>query len=359
MSSAGFFITLFDRDTLKLYLNKGVYGFHMPPVYNAVPNRSKHYAALADYGCSRSDTHIFFFLKREIIYGGQIIGSKKYGSFYLNGSYSPLCRKANATLFWNESNRECYLSTARKGIFTRPNVKKENRDSENKDSEVCQPYILMFKDRLGFSGNTISSDQLYFNIGKYPFPLPTNSISGMGFCTMTPFETNTALELLKKESIKKYEFSKYDEAKILKTPTPYNPKYDVKKIQEVVSESHMEASVLSNPYLLNENLRPDSETTLCRQVPVSPFKPFQMDRADICYYKESFYDGALPYMVIELKNKKAGKAECEQVQRYLKWLNKCAPDDSKNINIYLLAPDFKRTAEISPEFEKQIHLEKI
>ncbi|MEA3223362.1 MAG: hypothetical protein U9P49_09400, partial [Thermodesulfobacteriota bacterium] len=214
MSSAGFFITLFDRDTLKLYLNKRVYGFHMPPVYGEVSNRSRHYAALADYGCSRRDTHIFFFLKREIIYGGQVIGSEKYGSFYLNGRYSPLCRNANATLFWDESNRNCYSSTARKGIFTRPDVK-------NNNSEVCQPYILMFKDRLGLSGKTISSYQLYFNIGKYPFPLPTNSISGMSFCTMTPFETNMALELLKNESIKRYEFSNYDEVETVGTPTPY------------------------------------------------------------------------------------------------------------------------------------------
>ena len=352
MSSAGFFITLFDRDTLKLYLNKGVYGFHMPPVYGEVSNRSRHYAALADYGCSRNDAHIFFFLKREIIYGGQVIGSEKYGSFYLNGRYSPLCRSANATLFWDESNRDCYLSTTRKGIFTRPNVK-------NNDSEVCQPYILMFKDRLGLSGNTISSDQLYFNIGKYPFPLPTNSISDMSFCTMTPFETNMTLELLKNESIGRYEFSDYNEVEISGKQISYHPKYDVKNIQEVVSESHMEASVLSNPHLLNEKLRPDSETTLCRQVPISPFEPFQMDRADICYYKESFCDGALPYMVIELKNKNAGKAECEQAQRYLEWLKKCTPDDSKNINIYLLAPGFKRTANISPRLANQIHLEKI
>ncbi|MEA1935229.1 MAG: hypothetical protein U9M96_00190, partial [Thermodesulfobacteriota bacterium] len=179
------------------------------------------------------------------------------------------------------------------------------------------------------------------------------------FCTMTPFETNMALELLKNESIKRYEFSNYDEVETVGTPTPYHPTYDVGSISEVVNESHMEASVLSNPNLINEKLRPDRDTSLCRQVPISPFKPYQMDRADICYYKESFYDGALPYKVIELKNKKAGKAECEQTEGYLKWLKKCAPDDSKNINIHLLAPDFKKTAKVSPEFRNQIHLETI
>jgi len=350
MSSAGFFITLFDRETLKLYLNRGIYGFHMPPVFGQVSTRSRHYAALADYGCARKDTHVFFFLKREIIYGGQITGSKEYGSFYLNGKYSPLGRNAMATLFWDESNRDCYSSTERKGIFTRPNIN---------NNEVCQPYILFFKDRLGLAGNTIASDQLYFNIGKYPFPLPTNSIAGMSFCTMTPFETNIALELLQNESIKTYEYGDYDEVKIIGSPMPYHPRYDIGSLDEVVSESNMEAAVLSNPYLLREELRPDRETTLCRQVPISPFKPFQMDRADICYYKESFFRGALPYIVIELKNKNAGRTECEQTERYLKWLKKCVPDDSENINIYLLAPGFKRTAGISREFSNQIYLIKI
>jgi len=350
MSISGFFITLFDRETLKLYLNKGIYGFHMPPIFSEVPSRSQHYSALADYGCAREGAHIFFFLKREIIYGGQVIGSGEYGSFYLNGSYSPLCRNAMATLFWDESYRDCYSSTEREGIFTRPEIN---------DSEVCQPYIFLFKDRLGLAGKTISSDQLYFNIGKYPFPLPTNSIAGMSFCTMTPFETKIALELVQNESIKKYDYSHYNEVDIIGSPTPYHPRYDMGSLDEVVSESHMEASVLSNPYLLREELRPDRGTTLCRQVPISPFKPFQMDRADICYYKESFFRGALPYMVIELKMNAAGKAECEQTERYLKWLKKCAPDESECVNIFLLAPGFKRTAIISHEFRNQIHLVEI
>jgi len=350
MSTSGFFITLFDRETLKLYLNKGIYGFHMPPIYGEVPLRSKHYAALADYGCAREGTHVFFFLKREIIYGGQIIGSKEYGSFYLNGIYSPLGRNAKAELFWDESFRTCYSRTEQEGIFVRPNIN---------ETKVCQPYILLFEDKLGLAGKVISSDQLYFNIGKYPFPLPTNSISGMGFCTMTPFETNIALELLQKESIKSYEFRNYDEVDITGDKTPYHPRYDIKNLNEAINESHLEASVLSNPYLLKEELRPDRDTTLCRQVPISPFKPFQMDRADICYYKDSFSKGALPFIIIELKNKSAGRAECEQTERYLKWLKKCAPDESKNIDIYLIAPGFKRTASVSREFRNQIHLEEI
>ena len=346
MNSSGFFITLFDKDTLRLYLNKGIYGFHMAPVYGDVPSRSRHYPALADYCCSRKDTHVFFFLKREIIYGGQVIGSEKIGSFFLNGKYSPLGRAANASIFWNESERACYSKTEKEGIFTRPNIN---------DNEVCQPYILLFQDKLGLAGRAILSDQLYFNIGKYPFPLPTNSISDMSFCTMTPFETKEALELLEKESMKRYEFSSYEEISIKAKPTLYLPKYEEKSAPSNITESYLEACILANPYSLKKELRPDKDTVICRQVPISPIKPFQMDRADICFYKESFLSGTLPYLVIELKKENVGKKECEQVERYLRWLMKCSPRESENFRIYLLAPGLKRTASISREFRKQIH----
>src|SRR5438309_958961 len=121
MPLSGFFITLFDVETLALYLDKGVYGFHMPPAQMIGP-RSRHYQALADYACGRSDTHVFFFLKRHIVYGGQISGSSDYGAFYLNGQNSPLGLKAHAPLVWDESSRERYKASEQAGIFTRPTL---------------------------------------------------------------------------------------------------------------------------------------------------------------------------------------------------------------------------------------------
>lgn len=245
MALSGLFVTLFDKDTLKLYLNKGIYGMHMRPIYAEVPGRSQHYAALADYGCSREGTHVFFFLKREIIYGGQIIGNKDYGSFYLNGIYSPLGRKTNAEVFWDESDRSCYKKTGKEGIFIRPEID---------ENEVCQPYIILFEDNLGFKGNAISSDQLYFELGKFPFPLPTNSISGMGFCTMTPGETRIALDLIENSCKKKYEYSEVESIHIKNCRTIYQPNFDVRNLMECQTESHLEASVVSNPSLLPHEL---------------------------------------------------------------------------------------------------------
>ena len=62
MTISGVFIALYDQETLKLYLEKGIYGFLMSPENQESP-RSKHYNALADYSCLRKGQHVFFFLK--------------------------------------------------------------------------------------------------------------------------------------------------------------------------------------------------------------------------------------------------------------------------------------------------------
>ena len=50
------------------------------------------------------------------------------------------------------------------------------------------------------TGKYIVSDDLYFELGKYPYPLPSNSMQGMGFCTLTPGEVSTILKLIDKSS---------------------------------------------------------------------------------------------------------------------------------------------------------------
>ena len=350
MPSSGLFVTLYDENTLNLYLNKGVYGFLMPPILGEFSPRSRHYAALADYACAREGTHVLFFLKRKIVYGGQIIGSKSFGSFYLNGPYSPMGRKAKAKIHWDESRRELYQGTEQPGIFEVPEVGRR-----------CQPYLILFKDKTNLKGQTITSDQLYFRLGRYSYPLPSNSISGMGFCTLTPGETDIALSLLKKESSSRFSGRTSEKIDTEGSPLPFDPKYGILSLKEAFSESlfineaHVEASILANPSLLPEELRP-KEATICRQVPVSPFKPFQMDRADVCYFREdSIRDGTVPNVVIELKNKRAGKNAAEQITRYLKWFYIVLGEDAARILVYLLAPSFAITGRSIPrEYRSQV-----
>lgn len=228
MPDSGLFVTLFDEQTLRLYLARGVYGFHMR-LEQKVSRYSRHYAALADYACARRGTHIFFFLKRHIVYGGQVIGSSDHGAFYLNGPYSPLGHRAKAELVWDESKRSRYRQTTRKGIFTRPLVNK---------IPISQPYLLLFEDALELKGKSIVSDELYFELGEFPYPLPTNSITGMGFCTMTPAEVTKTLRLLRERPDKPFETSTDETIELSGKPLPFSP-------QRGISNSDQNAHILN------------------------------------------------------------------------------------------------------------------
>lgn len=345
--SSGFFVVLYDEDTLKLYLDRGIYGFLMKPEYDKIGRYSRHYAALADYSCGRRGTHVFFFLKRRIHYGGQLMGSDKYGCFYLNGSLSPMGIKSDAKLCWNESTRGRYKATNRPGVFM----------VTTKDGleERCQPYLIRFKDEIGLLGKNILSDDYYYELGKFGHPLPSNTIQGMSFCTLTPGECEILLELLQKSSSPRSSKSS-EEIDLTEEPISYKPEYGISKLSEADNESHIEAALAANPDLLPHFMRPE-KNAICRQVPVSPLKPYQMDRADICYYAiDQIESGTLPNTVIELKNDRAAGNEVNQVVRYVKWLKRVAPSDYKKIKLYLFAPDFSEAAKrsVPTEFKPQI-----
>lgn len=325
--SGGLFITLYDDKALALYLKYGIYGFLMPPVMTPSPSpHSRHYCILADYACSRKGTYVFFFLKRRIIYGGIVKGNPEIASFYLNGKTSPLGRVANADLFWDESQR--YGPTEHKGVF------------KVKDKDRAQPFILQFEKDNTITGNQISSDDLYFELGKYPYPLPSNTIQGMGFCTLTPGESSIAYKLLSQSNNK---FSVISEENMIigqhqqlfdSAYLPNNNAYQ--------NEAHIEFSLLADIAPIR-HLFPKDDYILCRQVPISPFKPANMDRADICLYGLSnrLGEGTIPNIIIELKRDQANFNAYNQVVRYLRWLEKITSDEGfAKIQAYIIAPDF-------------------
>jgi hypothetical protein len=337
----GLFITLYDERTLSLYLKYGIYGFLMPPVLTPRPSsRSRHYHALADYACSREGTHIFFFLKRKIIYGGTVKGNTNIASFYLNGKTSPLGRTANAELFWDESIR--YTPTDQDGIF----VVRDNKRS--------QPFILQFNKISDLTGKQISSDDLYFELGKYPYPLPSNTIQGMSFCTLTPGETQTSLDLVRRSE--KYFNVACNENMIIGVNQQLFESQFIDK-NSYQNEAHLEFSLLADLERIR-HLLPCDSYTLCRQVPISPFKPFNMDRADICLYSISNHikNGTIPNVIIELKNKKANFRDYEQMVRYLNWLSRITEqEDFQKILPIIVAPEFNiRRNKIDLKYEDKI-----
>lgn len=327
----GLFIALYDEESLKLYLDKGLYGFLMKPVMTPKPTaQSKYYAVLADYACSREGTDVFFFLKRKIVYGGKIYGNKEVGSFYINGDTSPLGRKAEAGLFWDESVRKKYFATDKPGVFK---IAKDGADK-------AQPFMFQFFQNEN-TGKYIISDDLYFELGKYPYPLPSNSMQGMGFCTLTPGEVKTLNELIS-QSDKKIEFEGLGDVNKQGKETVFND--DLVSIDEdLVNEAQLEFTILASLEPFAEFLT--DNFVLCRQVPISPFKPSEMDRADICLYSMNnpIKNGTIPNVVIELKKEKATGAAYEQVTRYLRWLEAITePEEFGKVTVYIIAPQIGR-----------------
>ena len=329
--SGGLFIALYDEDSLKLYLDKGLYGFLMKPVMTFKPNsHSRYYAILADYACSREGTDVFFFLKRKIVYGGKIYGNKKIGSFFLNGQTSPLGRKADANLFWDESIRKRYIATTKPGIFK---IRKDGSDK-------AQPFMFQFIQNKN-TGKYIASDELYFELGHYPYPLPSNSMQGMGFCTLTPGEVKTLNELLTKTT-NKIEFEGFGDIDKAGRETVFYSGL-VSLDEDLVNEAQLEFTILSSLEPFSDFLNEDY--VLCRQVPISPFKPSEMDRADICLYSmnKPIKNGTIPNVLIELKKDKATKAAYNQVSRYLRWLEAITTEEEfDNVSVYIIAPQIGR-----------------
>ena len=325
--SGGLFIALYDEQSLKLYLDKGLYGFLMKPVMTSKPTaQSRYFAILADYACSREGTDVFFFLKRKIVYGGKIYGNKDVGSFYLNGQTSPLGRKADAELFWDESARKKYYATDKPGVFK---VAKDGADK-------AQPFMFQFYQNVN-TGKYIISDDLYFELGKYPYPLPSNSMQGMGFCTLTPGEVKTLNELISK-SENNIDFEGLGEIDKQGKETVFHDGL-ISIDEDLVNEAQLEFTILASLKPFAEFLTDDY--VLCRQVPISPFKPSEMDRADICLYSinRPIKNGTIPNIVIELKKEKATKAAYDQVSRYLKWLETITDKENfKKVSVYIIAP---------------------
>ena len=321
----GLFIALYDEKSLKLYLQKGLYGFLMKPVFSQVPsNKSKHYAVLADYACSREGTDVYFFLKRKIVYGGKIYGNKDAGSFYINGKNSPLGIKTKANLFWDESSR--YTPTETEGVF------KVNGATK------AQPFIFQFHQNES-TGKYILSDELYFELGKYPYPLPSNSMQGMGFCTLTPGEVSELIELIN-ESNNRIDFSVTEKIEKRGEETLFDDSLvDIK--DGFINEAQIEFTILSSLKPFSGFLTDDY--ILCRQVPISPFKPMNMDRADICLYSMNspIKGGTIPNILIELKRGKANYHAYEQVNRYLRWLEQITDkEDFNSIQAFVIADSF-------------------
>ena len=217
-----------------------------------------------------------------------------------------------------------------------------------------QPFMFQFRQNE-HSGKCILSDDLYFELGKYPYPLPSNSMQGMGFCTLTPGEVST-LHTLITQSNQRIVFEGEGEIDKTGEGTLFDSNL-VSIDDDLLNEAQLEFTILSSIQPFADFLQ--DEYVLCRQVPISPFKPSEMDRADICLYSISnpIKNGTIPNVIIELKKDAGNKAAYEQVERYLKWVkNITTPEEYARVKAYIIAPRITRikTTSVSAEYKDKI-----
>lgn len=328
MLQGGIFVTLYDKETLKLYLDQGIYGQHMTPQEGEPSSYSAHYRTFADYGAVRDGYHVFFSLNREIYYGGQIRGSDEHGAFYINGQKSPMGREADAPLVWDESDRDTYEATDEPGVFK----------TDDDDTGTCQPFLVQFEDGLDLAGAYVTADQFYLALGNYPYLLPAHDLEERNSFTLTPGEVNTLVELLKTKSEGHIEPLNNETVEFEREPIPYSPMYGIGKLSEARSQSHLESSILANPSLLPKEVCP-AGTTICRNMPISPFRPRDIDRADVSYFhEETVQEGTIPNAILYPRNQAPEADLVNQIDRQLQWLDRLLGLEAKRIVAYVLTP---------------------
>lgn len=178
---------------------------------------------------------------------------------------------------------------------------------------------------------------------------------------MTPGEVSIALELLK-NSDEQIKVETKENIELRSEPLPFHPSLGFNDMKEAMEkakdEAHLEALLLANPLIWPEEIRPTGDYVLCRQVPMSPFKPPQwIDKANICLYKQLLINsGTIPNVILELKVKKVSNKEVEQVVKYARWLRMVLKKNAYQVNFYLCGPSFAQKIEdfIPEEYKGQI-----
>ena len=343
----GFFIMINDANAmqknLRTCLNKGFYGFLMNAAYDKNRSRTLQipYSVLADYACCKEGTHIFLFSKRTITYGGVV--TKSNGDepvFYLNGNNRLISEEMDIERYINMDELYKDNLTDEEGIY-----ELSGRFGKQLKS---MPFVIEFDNKTELSGKQILVDELYFELGKHNFPLPSNSIQGKGMCTLTPYETNLLLKLIDEkgtmiENINDNEIT-YPKIEPEKKKI-FTNQFIIERLEkeEWNLEAELEFLLISTGKKIKE-IVPEGNYITTRQIPLCPFKPENLDYADICLYdlNKKIKEGAIPNIVIELKKDYANYNAYDQVNKYLRWLEQITTSSEfELINAYIVAKEFK------------------
>ncbi len=336
---AGYIFNLDSIESLKLYVDNGVYSTKI----NYPGNHWKGYqeATFADYATMKAGDNVYFFIDRKIYGIGELInisGDCKFSNFPLLSSVdSPLaisCDEINGESLW----------------------------SENVPKDKFQPWVCFFKPSPYFFTEGIDMDDvLVSNPDAFKMLRAFWKVSFIKFDS----EENQALksiilkfnqDYLNEENNKHIFNSSYIENHAQVENKIQNGDYalDVRSILSfavvedgrIKHEMALEAGILFQLfYRYNETVEMfGSWDYLSHQVIASPFKPIDyMDKMDI--FGSKFITGFSPikskYLVIELKKDSGNEQDIDQLMKYVDWIkDEYCHGDYSMIDAFLVAFDF-------------------
>lgn len=333
---AGYIFNLNSLDSLKLYIDNGVYATKLSPPEKGYWLKH-HEATLSDYITMKENDNIYFFIKRKIYGIGRLIN--------INGD----CKFQN---FPNACEPKDF----------KYEDKKEELLWDEADFSVCQRWLCVFEPSPYFFTNGIDMDDVLSSnpsafkmlraFWKLSF-LKFDDEENQAFKDII-FKSNQKALLNPKEDVdifkSNYKKKHNDILKKIKTGNYY---IDISPVlTNCASGDILNHEMALEAGLLYQLSYSDKETTnvfgswdyLSHQVVASPFKPIDyMDKIDMFGY--SYIAGFSPtrskYLVAEIKVEEASIDNVEQLLKYVDWVkDEYCYGDYGMINAFLVAYKF-------------------
>lgn len=323
----GYYIPMNSMQAVQECLESGVYGQFIKKREKLT---SQLFKILADYTGMRPGDHVFFFQDKRIYYGGQLQASDGTNTIFLNGVETPFDIDSPDSLFV-PNRREDDVDDD--GVF--------EQETRHETVDKHQPFLVSFVDQHGLRGREIRSDVLnYYHTEDLPFPTPASEMNDVGFCALTPRETNLLLEKFE-ETDQQIPLSSDRQAESQPDILDSLPSFPLSILRHPCDsrfEAEIEAWLLADHNRLPGDVDADSSAVI-RQVPMSARRPRDgTDAVDIGIYDA---DSVFPHTAYELKRGSAGKGTADQVSDYVTypWRH----DDYPTTSFYVYAPEFTGT----------------
>jgi len=327
MPTGGVIIKIRNESTIPRFLASGFYGPAMRVGPDGEPDAARYLDALIEMAAGRRGDHVFFRTQNRFVYGGQLRGASDHAAISLNGRRGLLGKRANAPCVIPES-----------GVEPSEPPRFEGLDSA-RQTRRCRPLFVRFRDELGLAGRWIDEYELYFALGDYAYLLPTTWMN-TGMVAISPGETNRLIELVRDDPSGVIGHDENDVIDRCEEPIPHDPDYGPDLLGARTQEGLL-AAALADPSQLSVGLPPRG-ASIAQRVPISPFRPRDVEFADVGWYTgRSINGGTLPDVLLYLDDEPAGAALRHRIDIQQAWLERLLGDGARAIDRFVAAPAFE------------------